>query len=218
MPRTHPISFWIAILLGLAWLVLGGAKSTLAGDAAEIGSRTTLTFGIALSALALLVSVLWAQEPGEPSGDDPKRLELRIPNRPEGVGEAIRCFTRFAQQNSIEDKARDQVCTALDEMLANVVMHAYEAGADRTIDVSFVLEGNRLSTTVEDSGPPFDPFQCTRPDTSLPVEERPVGGLGIHLVREIMDEVIYERRDSYNVSTMVKYLSSRPPHNLETSG
>jgi anti-sigma regulatory factor (Ser/Thr protein kinase) len=65
----------------------------------------------------------------------------------------------------------------------------------------------RLTVTLTDDGPPFDPFGRAAPDTTLSVEERPIGGLGLHLVRELMDKVSYERRDGYNVVVLVKELA-----------
>jgi serine/threonine-protein kinase RsbW len=55
-----------------------------------------------------------------------------------------------------------------------------------------------LQLTVLDDAPPFDPLEAPEPDTTLPVEQRPLGGLGIFLVRKLMDEVQYERRDGRN--------------------
>ena len=66
-------------------------------------------------------------------------------------------------------------------------------------------ELQRLRDLVAD-GPPFDPFRQAAPDTTLSVADRPIGGLGIHLVRELMDEVSYERRDARNVVILVKQL------------
>jgi len=61
---------------------------------------------------------------------------------------------------------------------------------------------------VEDDGKPFDPLQAPPPDLSLPLERRPIGGLGIHLIRNLMDEVSYARVGGRNVLKMVKHLSS----------
>jgi len=65
--------------------------------------------------------------------------------------------------------------------------------------------------TVSDDGVPFDPLAVAPPDTSLPLEQRPLGGLGIHLVRHLVDEVTYERRGDRNVLTLVKAVDRRPP-------
>ena len=73
-----------------------------------------------------------------------------------------------------------------------------------TVEVE--LSPDRLSVTLTDDGTPFDPFGAAAPDTALSVEERRIGGLGIHLVRRMMDEVSYHRRDDRNVVVLGKRL------------
>ena len=68
-----------------------------------------------------------------------------------------------------------------------------------SVVVEVELNQDRVTVTLTDDGTPFDPFSQPEPDTTLSVEERPIGGLGIHLVREMMDDVSYQRRDGHNV-------------------
>jgi sigma-B regulation protein RsbU (phosphoserine phosphatase) len=93
---------------------------------------------------------------------------------------------------------------ALEEAVTNVIMYAYPSGTDGLVDIEAAHTDGWLSFTVTDSGKPFDPTAAQPVDTSLPAEERPVGGLGIHLVRQIMDEVSYARIDDRNVLTLRK--------------
>ena len=72
------------------------------------------------------------------------------------------------------------------------------------------IEGPEPMTfTITDSGVPFDPTKKEEVDTTLSAEERPIGGLGIHLVKQIMDKVIYERTEDKNVLTLVKRIENR---------
>ena len=64
----------------------------------------------------------------------------------------------------------------------------------------------RVTVTLTDAGEPFDPFRLDAPDTTLSVEERPMGGLGIHLVGQLRDQVCYQRREGHNVVVLVKQL------------
>jgi anti-sigma regulatory factor (Ser/Thr protein kinase) len=66
--------------------------------------------------------------------------------------------------------------------------------------------GDSVAVEVEDDGRPFDPLQVPPPDLTLSLEQRPIGGLGIHLIRNLMDEVSYARRDGRNVLKMAKHL------------
>jgi anti-sigma regulatory factor (Ser/Thr protein kinase) len=77
------------------------------------------------------------------------------------------------------------------------------------VTVEVELDKERVTVIVTDDGTPFDPFARDAPDTTLPVEERPIGGLGIHLVGQLMDEVSYQRRDGHNVVVLVKQLVNR---------
>jgi anti-sigma regulatory factor (Ser/Thr protein kinase) len=68
------------------------------------------------------------------------------------------------------------------------------------------LSGDRLTVSITDDGIPFNPFGVETPDTKLSLEERKIGGLGVHLVRKVMDKAIYQRRVDKNVVTLVKEL------------
>lgn len=81
------------------------------------------------------------------------------------------------------------VMVAADEVLSNALDHS---GA-RAIAVTAAVREGRVTVEVTDDGEPFDPTSAATPDTSLPVEERQIGGLGVHLVRRLMDDVRYER-------------------------
>jgi serine/threonine-protein kinase RsbW len=70
--------------------------------------------------------------------------------------------------------------------------------------VDVALTGPRLTVVLSDDGPPFDPFGQAEPDTTLSVEDRPIGGLGIHLVRKVMDRLEYRRQDGKNILIMKK--------------
>ena len=96
--------------------------------------------------------------------------------------------------------------------------YAYDDGGEHWIDLRIELDPERLAVTVEDEGAPFNPFARAAPDTTLSIEERQIGGLGIHLVKRIMDEVSYVRRTHRNVVTIVKHLSESTPSSEEHSG
>jgi anti-sigma regulatory factor (Ser/Thr protein kinase) len=125
-----------------------------------------------------------------------------------GAGEIAQvnaAFARFAAERALPAAVRRSVQIALDELLSNAIGY----GGARTADVAVGLASDRIEVMLADDGRPFDPFGATAPppDTSLPIEERPLGGLGIHLVRELMDEVSYARRDDRNVVVLTKFLS-----------
>jgi anti-sigma regulatory factor (Ser/Thr protein kinase) len=97
---------------------------------------------------------------------------------------------------------------ALEEVFLNVVQHGSPAGTEPQIDVALAVAGADLVMTVEDNGPPFDPLSLPAPDVTAGLAERPVGGLGVFLVRQMMDDVTYHRVDSRNQLRMLKHVPS----------
>jgi anti-sigma regulatory factor (Ser/Thr protein kinase) len=93
---------------------------------------------------------------------------------------------------------------ALEEVFMNVVRHGAPAGAAPSVEVSLELTEDGLAMTVEDDGPPFDPLTRPAPDVTASLHERPLGGLGVFLVRQVMDAVSYRRVGVRNQLTMSK--------------
>ena len=93
---------------------------------------------------------------------------------------------------------------ALEECATNVIMYAYPPEEKQTLLVTAELVEHDLVLTIEDGGLPFDPTQVAEADTTLSAEERPIGGLGIFLVRRLMDSVAYQRVEGKNLLTLRK--------------
>ncbi len=97
---------------------------------------------------------------------------------------------------------------ALEEAVSNVIMYAYPKGSDGLVDVEAIVRKDSLEFILSDNGTPFDPTAAPEADITLDVEDRPIGGLGIFLVRNIMDEVKYTRSDDgKNILSMTKKLA-----------
>lgn len=99
-----------------------------------------------------------------------------------------------------------QMNLALEEAVVNVMKYAYPIGTHGNVTIEAQANDVRLKFTIIDSGKPFDPTVKADVDLSLPVQERPIGGLGIHIIRQIMDSINYERLDGHNVLTLRKRL------------
>ncbi len=95
-----------------------------------------------------------------------------------------------------------QLNLALEEAFVNVVDYAYPGKNGMPVQLNMDGTGETLTFTLIDEGEPFDPTTLDEPDTSLSAEERPIGGLGVFLVKQIMDEVRYERQGNRNILTM----------------
>ncbi len=133
---------------------------------------------------------------------------LSIENRLEEIVPVTEAFEALCEEHGVSPKVRRPVLLVLDDLLTNVISYAYEDDDVHTITVEIDLTEDRLTVTICDDGSPFDPFDKTPPDTSLPLEERTVGGLGIYLVEKLMDEVHHDRVDGMNVVTIVKHLEA----------
>jgi serine/threonine-protein kinase RsbW len=82
---------------------------------------------------------------------------------------------------------------ALDEVLTNIIKYAYTENAEHKIHICFRVLDNVLEAVIEDDGVPFDPLAIRAPEVSAALHERRLGGVGIHFVRNLMDEVVYAR-------------------------
>jgi sigma-B regulation protein RsbU (phosphoserine phosphatase) len=133
-------------------------------------------------------------------------LHITIKNRFEDIGIVEEKFTGFAEENDLPDSIRQSTSVVLDEMMNNIISYAYQGETEKDIEINFEISGKRLVVTIRDSGIPFNPFARETPDVSESIEEREIGGLGIHIVRSLMDEYSYHRQINKNVVTLVKLL------------
>ena len=108
----------------------------------------------------------------------------------------------FGRCHRLNAETLHNVKVALDEILTNVISYAYADGGEHSIIIRFSLEQGRLIIAVEDDGRPFNPLNAPEPDTKQLLEERPLGGLGIHLVRKLIDELEYRRQNDRNILVM----------------
>ena len=95
---------------------------------------------------------------------------------------------------------------ALEEAVTNVMMYAYPEGTEGTVTIDALLKEKSLEFTVSDSGVAFDPTSAPDVDIQKDLKDRPIGGLGIYLVKKIMDEVRYQRKEGCNYLTMIKLI------------
>ena len=107
---------------------------------------------------------------------------------------------------NISQTVMAQLKLALEETVVNVISYAYPAGVKGDITTEVKYDGKKITFVITDEGVAFDPTQAAKVDTSLSAADRPIGGLGILLVRELMDTVNYERNDGKNVLTLKKKL------------
>jgi anti-sigma regulatory factor (Ser/Thr protein kinase) len=119
---------------------------------------------------------------------------MTIPPSRSGIEHAALAYLAFAARHAIPEDVRTDMYVALEEIISNVVQHGI--GASR-IDIMLTNTLDALQVDIADDGEPFDPFTTPSPDLSQDIAERPVGGLGVFLVRQLT-ESSYRRRGGLN--------------------
>ena len=129
---------------------------------------------------------------------------LHLNNNVQHVPHLANFIDSVAEANGIDPATTMSLNLAMEEAVVNVIKYAYPDGVIGDIDVTATVEDGTITFTIEDSGVAFDPTAKADPDLTLAAEDRPIGGLGIHLVRQLMDSIGYERRGDKNILTLTK--------------
>jgi anti-sigma regulatory factor (Ser/Thr protein kinase) len=117
----------------------------------------------------------------------------------------------WCHEQALSEDTECQLDLVLDEMVSNVIRHGIRDCGPHIIEVNLHRNGQELTMEIEDDGVPFNPLiDAPVPDTTKPVEERRIGGLGVYLVRQFMDSLVYERREGKNYLRMGKRLEETP--------
>ena len=113
---------------------------------------------------------------------------------------------QVCSQVGLDAASSTKLNIAVEEAVVNVMNYAYPTDSQGEVRIDADVADDSIVITVSDSGQPFDPTTVEPVDTSLDADDRPIGGLGIHLMRRYTDSLHYERRDGMNVLTMMKKL------------
>ncbi len=129
--------------------------------------------------------------------------EKTFPASDEALPEVMSFVEEKLEEYGCTMKAIMQISVCVEEIFVNIAHYAYGEGIG-SMTLSLSSQDNKVCLVFSDNGVPFDPLAKEDPDITLSAEERPVGGLGIFMVKKVMDEVDYEYRDGRNVFTMKK--------------
>jgi serine/threonine-protein kinase RsbW len=113
-------------------------------------------------------------------------------------------FQAFAARHGLAPRLVAQIWLAFDELLTNTISYGFPQGGRHTILVRLDIEGDRFTAELIDGGVAFDPLAAPEPDLDAALEERGIGGLGIHFVRATMDSLDYRREKDQNRLVMTK--------------
>lgn len=132
------------------------------------------------------------------------QLELSLLNQQSEVARAQESLEQFAAKHELPKRVLHEVQLALEEHLTNIVRYAFADTRQHHIHVRIMLRSGELRIEVEDDGQPFNPLKHPTPDLSLPLDQRPIGGLGIHMIRKSLDALEYRREYDRNILVMLK--------------
>jgi anti-sigma regulatory factor (Ser/Thr protein kinase) len=131
--------------------------------------------------------------------------EIRIDNNLSEITRVADMVDDFAARHQFPEQVLFALNVVLDEIINNIISYGYEDAGHHEIAVRVALRPGNVEAVVEDDGKPFDPLAAPAPD--LTSAEREPGGVGLHFVRNLMDEVTYTRRDGINHLRMMKRLA-----------
>ena len=133
-----------------------------------------------------------------------RKLVIRLEPRAEALSEMLDRLEAYAAEVELPSRVAHRLTVICEELAANVAMHgAGGEGGATYIEITIDRQGDSVRFSFEDNGRPFDPLVQSRPNTELNLEDRPIGGLGIHFVRSLVTDISYQRLDGINRLTAV---------------
>jgi len=137
------------------------------------------------------------------------RIEIALKNDIAQIEQLAEQVLAFGRENDLPDELAWELRLVLEEVVTNIISYGYDDQADHVIKVSIINAEQAVTLTVQDDARPFNLLEHPLPDLEIPLEDRPVGGLGIHMVRRIMDDVDYRRDGGQNRVVMCRYKQVR---------
>lgn len=131
-------------------------------------------------------------------------LALRIPNDLAAIAVAAEEIARHCLRHHVPETVVGHLNLALDEAMTNTIAYAWPEGGTHELSLTVDVDGGVITAEISDDGVAFDPLRVPPPDLDSDLESRPVGGLGVHFMKTLMDEVAYRRERDRNILTMHK--------------
>ncbi len=133
-------------------------------------------------------------------------LKLKLRNSLDEIDRLFENIQSFGEAHGLNRKQAFQLNLVIEELFTNIVSYAYRDHDEHWILVTISCGDGRLTVRIEDDGIPFNPAAARKPDLKGPVEKRKIGGLGIHLCKELMNNMQYRRENNRNILTLTKTL------------
>ncbi len=134
------------------------------------------------------------------------QLKLKLRNSLDEINRLFENIRSFGEAHGLNRKQAFQLNLVIEELFTNIVSYAYRDREEHWILVTISCGDGRLTVRIEDDGIPFNPAAARKPELEGPVENRKIGGLGIHLCKELMNNMQYRRENDRNILTLTKTL------------
>lgn len=131
-------------------------------------------------------------------------ITIRLPVDLKEIERLNRIVRQFGDLHEVPSRALYAINLALDEIVTNIVLHGFEDATGQEFEVRLTAAPGAITGEIEDAGTAFNPLDAPAPDLNAPLDERALGGLGVHLVKNLMDKVDYRRDGAKNVLTILK--------------
>lgn len=125
-------------------------------------------------------------------------IDIIIHNQIAEIDRAFDSIAQFSRKNNVPDKIIFILHLILDELLTNIISYGYSDDSSHQINVHYALKEGQFTLEIEDDSNPFDPTSAPKPDTETTLEDRKIGGLGIHLVKNMVDSIRYYSAEGKN--------------------
>ncbi|HWK67654.1 MAG TPA: ATP-binding protein [Rhizobiaceae bacterium] len=185
------------------WLAIAGEPPTGAERLPLDGLQSLVDqhFGRPRSVLAAIHFKAWAKQQNGAT--------FSIRNDQAAVPDALKSVGEYLARQAVANEDASALELALDEILTNQINYGFRDGSAHEMLVDIRIDRDRLTVEIRDDGVPFDPLGIAAPDLEAGIEERQIGGLGMHFVKALLDEVSYRRSRGWNVLTLGKTLAPR---------
>ena len=136
-----------------------------------------------------------------------KKHSFKLKSRLSELDKLCRNLETFGRKIGLSKKCIFEINLALDELFTNIISYGFADDEEHLIKITLTPQNKMLCLCIEDDGAPFNPTEFNEPDLKCSIEECKIGGLGIHIIKNLMDEVCYERCGDKNVLTLKKHIA-----------
>ena len=137
-----------------------------------------------------------------------EKKEIILKNKLSEIRRISEITEKFCENNNLSMRILFDLNLSLDELLTNIIHYGFDDEKEHTIIVKLSLYENILEITIEDDGKAFNPLNAKPPNLDQSIEDKPIGGLGIYLVKNLMTEINYKRLKDKNILVLTKIVTN----------